>query len=315
MKLGASLGHSLSPSEMISGSIFCEKSGFDALFVSESTGLDSLTVLGAIAAKTNGITLGSGVVNVYSRSATQLAMAAATLDELSNSRFMLGIGASSKSVVSGWHGLEFSNQMRRVSEYIDSLRERIKETRSKLGAKASTDTRVLLAAVGEKMISLARSKADGVIFFLRPLDLIGENQETGNHSFLRMASVVTCVSEQPKMAEDRVRKTVAFYITFGEAYRRLLLREDMGLLSVEVADSIRREWLKGKAEQAASLVPLELLNQVSIFGSTAECRKMIEQYRSIHNLSYLLLQYNPGASNLLESLSLFGKLSDKATMK
>ena len=314
MKLGVSLGHSLSPSEMVSGSIFCEKSGFDALFVSESTGLDSLTALGAIATKTNGIALGSGVVNVYSRSATQLAMAAATLDELSNSRFMLGIGASSKSVVSGWHGLEFSNQMRRVSQYIDSLRERIKETRSKLGAKTSTDTRILLAAVGEKMISLARSKADGVIFFLRPLDLIGENQ-SGNHSFLRMASVVTCVSEQPKIAEGRVRKTVAFYIAFGEPYRRLLLKEDLGLLSLEVADSIRREWLRGKAEQAASLVPIELLNQVSIFGSTAECRKMIEQYRSIHNLSYLLLQYNPGASNLLESLSLFGKLSDKATMK
>ncbi|MDG6996610.1 MAG: LLM class flavin-dependent oxidoreductase [Nitrososphaerota archaeon] len=314
MKLGVTFGHSLDPSEIVAGAVRCEKSGFDAIFVSESTGIDSLSVLGAIAAKTNQITLGSGVVNVYSRSATQLAMAAVTLGELSKWRFVLGIGASSKGVVSGWHGLEFSNQLQKVSESIDSMRKKIEQTGSKLHAEYTAKIPILLAAVGQKMISLARSKADGVIFFLRPLDLMKKDDlDAFDGSFQVCTSVVTCVSEQPEAAESRVRKTVAFYIAFGEAYRRLLVKQE--LLSDAVADSIRSEWMRGKIEQSATLVPRELLEQVAIFGKPADCKKKIEEYSSVHSLSHLLLQFNPGSNDLAESLSLLGMLSEKATMK
>jgi alkanesulfonate monooxygenase SsuD/methylene tetrahydromethanopterin reductase-like flavin-dependent oxidoreductase (luciferase family) len=125
--------------------------------------------------------------------------------------------------------------------------------------------------------------------------------------------VVTCVSEQPEAAESRVRKTVAFYIAFGEAYRRLLVKQE--LFSDEVADSIRGEWMRGKIEQSAALVPRELLEQVAIFGRPNDCRKKIEEYRSIHALSHLTFQFNAGASNLVESFSLLRDLADKATMK
>lgn len=316
MKLGVSFGHSLDPSETVQGAVFCETSGFETLFVSESTGTDSLAVLGAIATKTHRIGLGSGVVNVYSRSATQLAMASTTLGELSNWRFTLGIGASSKSVVSGWHGLAYSDQLRTVSESIDSIRKKIGETNSKLHAKSSMKIPLLLAAVGQNMISLARKKADGLIFFLRPLDQIKRDARGSVlEPFQTCASVVTCVSEREEVAENRARRTVAFYVAFGEAYRRLFLSKEVGLLSDELAASIRHEWVRGKSEQSASLVPAELLEQVAIFGNPVDCRKKIEEYSSIRSLSVLALQFNAGSNNLQESFSLLGKLADKAMVK
>ena len=310
MKLGVSFGHSLDPSETVQGAVFCETSGFETLFVSESTGIDSLTLLGAIATKTSTIGIGTGVVNVYSRSATQLAMASTTLSELSNWRFTLGIGSSSKSVVSDWHELDYSNQLQRVSASIDLIRKKIDQTNAKLRSKTSSKIPIILAAVGQNMISLARRKADGLIFFMRPLTRIRE--DTGGSvtgDFQTCASVVTCVSEQEKTAENRVRKTVAFYVAFGEAYRKLLVAKDLELLPDDVATSIRREWMRGKIELSASLVPDDLLEEVTIFGNPASCRRKIEEYREIEALSVLALQFNPGSNNLQESISLLGKLA------
>ena len=310
MKLGVSFGHSLDPSETVQGAVFCETSGFETLFVSESTGIDSLTLLGAIATKTSTIGIGTGVVNVYSRSATQLAMASTTLSELSNWRFTLGIGSSSKSVVSDWHELDYSNQLQRVSASIDLIRKKIDQTNAKLRSKTSSKIPIILAAVGQNMISLARRKADGLIFFMRPLTRIRKDSGgsvTGD--FQTCASVVTCVSEQEKTAENRVRKTVAFYVAFGEAYRKLLVAKDLELLPDDVATSIRREWMRGKIELSASLVPDDLLEEVTIFGNPASCRRKIEEYREIEALSVLALQFNPGSNNLQESISLLGKLA------
>ena len=316
MKLGVSFGHSLNPTEMVDGAVTCEKLGFDALFVSESTGIDALSVLGAIAAKTSRTEIGSGVVNVYSRSPTQLAMAASTLSELSAGRFVLGIGSSSKAVITGWHGLEYANQLRTVSDSIDSLRKKIGETKSRLRGKSPDKFTILLAAVGENMVSLARTKADGLIFFLRPLNLIRKDLVGTDASAFRICvSVVTCVSEHVDAAEERVRRTLAFYIAFGEAYRKLLVSRGDGLLSNVLATSIRNEWVRGKSQQSAALVPLELLEQLAIFGTPAECKKKVEEYRSIHALSTLLLQFNAGSDNLAESFSLFGKLADEAIVK
>ncbi|MHB1868364.1 MAG: LLM class flavin-dependent oxidoreductase [Nitrososphaerales archaeon] len=316
MKLGVSFGHSLNPIEMVVGATSCERFGFEALFVSESTGIDALSVLGAIAAKTSRIEIGSGVVNVYSRSPTQLAMAASTLSELSGGRFVLGIGSSSKAVISGWHGLEYTNQLRTVSDSIDSIRKRFGEANSKLRGKSPEKITILLAAVGQKMISLACSKADGLIFFLRPLNQIRKDALGIDASAFRLcASVATCVSDQAEAAKRRVRRTIAFYIAFGEAYRKLLVSGGDGLLTKEVSASIRNEWMRGKSEASAALVPLDLLEQLAIFGTPAECKRKVEEYRSIHAISMLLLQFNAGSENLAESFSLLGKLADEAIVK
>ncbi len=305
MRLAISLGHGLTPTETVDAAVKLERFGYDFVWVSESVEFDSLPILGAMASHTTRVGLGTGVVNVYSRSATQLAMAAATLDLLSKGRFVLGIGASSANVVENWHGLAFKEQLRRVGNYADDLKSKLKR-REGLPPPFSSlrgDVPIFIAGVGDQMVSLAKKKADGVLFFMRPFsDVVTKCRRLASTSFSVCANVISCVSEDPAVAEAGARKTVAFYLARGEAYSRLL-----GLLSPrKVGDAIaavRGEWLKGRRETAASLVPDELLREVAIFGTPSDCRKRIEEYSHIAGLDMLGLQFNVGGKDASESLA------------
>ncbi len=312
MKIAVSLGHGLTPSEVVSASRKLERFGCEFVWVSESVGFDSLSILGAIAAQTKEIGLGTGVVNVYSRSSTQLAMAAATLDELSSGRFVLGIGASSAEVVQRWHGFEFKGQLKRMSDYADSLKGRLKQGSPDLPIPFSSirhDIPVLFAGVGDQMLELAKRKADGVLFFMRPIpDVKARCRELASSSFRVCANVVTCVSSNREAAEAKARKTVAFYISHGGAYGRLVTRLARPGVARDAITAVRDAWLKGRREEAARRVPLELLSQVAIFGTPADCRRKTEEYSDIKGLDMLGLQFNAGEASFEESLNLYSTI-------
>ncbi len=312
MRVAVSLGHGLSPSEVVVASQKLERFGCDFVWVSESVGFDSLPILGAIARQTKEIGLGTGVVNVYSRSATQIAMAAATLDGLSSGRFVLGIGASSPEVVEGWHGSEFKGQLRRMSTYADSLRAKLKQGNEGLPIPFSSirrDIPLFFAGVGDQMLRLAKEKADGVLFFMRPLpDVKAKCRQLGSDSFRVCANVVTCVSTDRKAAEARARKTVAFYISHGGAYGRLVERLAPPGATRKAIAVVQNDWLKGRREEAARRVPSELLGEVAIFGTPADCRRAMEEYAQIGGLDMLGLQFNLGTTTAGESLNLYSTL-------
>ncbi len=310
------MGHGLTPSEVVEIAGRVERSGYDFVWVSESTGFDSLPILGAIATQTKKIGLGTGVVNVYSRSATQLAMAAATIEELSPGRFILGIGASSKGVVADWHRLDFRGQLVRVEAYVDALAAKLKKERARLPVPFSSvrrDIPLFLAGVGDQMVSLAKRKADGVLFFMRPLPEVStKSRELSSDSFRVCANVVACVSSDRRAAEARARKTVAFYLTYGDSYRRLIqLRDHSGVVSEAIA-TVRNDWLKGRKEDAARKVPEELLRDVAIYGRPSDCRRGVEEYSQVKGLHMLGLQFNPGERSLAESMKLFSSLPDNS---
>ncbi len=312
MKVAVSLGHGLAPSEVVAASRKLERFGCDFVWVSESVGFDSLSILGAIAAQTKEIGLGTGVVNVYSRSATQLAMAAATLDELSSGRFALGIGASSVEVVQRWHGSEFKGQLRRMSDYADSLKAKLRQGNPDLPIPFSSilhDIPVFFAGVGDQMLHLAKRKADGVLFFMRPLpDVRARCRELASPSFRVRANVVTCVSAVREAAEARARKTVAFYICHGGAYGRLVARLARPGAERDAITAVRDAWSKGRREEAARRVPRDILSQVAIFGTPADCRRTMEEYSDIPGLDMLGLQFNAGEESFEESLNLYSTL-------
>ncbi len=305
MKLAVSLGHGLTPSETVGAAVKLEKSGFDFVWVSESVGFDSLPLLGAMASRTTRIGLGTGVVNVYSRSATQIAMAAATLSLLSKGRFVLGIGASSANVVEKWHGLEFKEQLGRVANYAEDLKSKLKRSEGLRPPFSSLrgDVPIFIAGVGDQMVSLAKKKADGVLFFMRPFsDVEAKCRKLASASFGICANVVSCVSDDPHIAEMRVRKTVAFYLAHGEAYSRLLRQVSPRKVGEAIA-AVRSEWLKGRSEAAAGLVPEELLREVAVYGTPSECRRRIEDYSRISGLDMLGLQFNAGGRSISGSLA------------
>src|SRR5579863_6846718 len=99
-----------------------ERDGLDVVFVPEAYGFDSVSQLGYIAARTNRLTLAAGILPIYSRSPTLVAMTAAGLDYVSGGRFMLGLGASGPQVIEGFHGIAYDAPLRRTREIIDICR-------------------------------------------------------------------------------------------------------------------------------------------------------------------------------------------------
>ncbi|HEV8230276.1 MAG TPA: LLM class flavin-dependent oxidoreductase [Candidatus Limnocylindria bacterium] len=99
-----------------------EENGYDAIFVPEAWGRDAFVTLGALARATERVALGTGIVNVFSRTPALLAMAAITLDELSGGRAILGLGTSGQRVVEGWHGVPMTRPLRRLRESTEAVR-------------------------------------------------------------------------------------------------------------------------------------------------------------------------------------------------
>src|SRR4051812_4344856 len=122
-KVGYSLGPLLSVNELLScAKIADQQENVDSLWVPESWGRESFSTLGAISQICKKVRLGTSIVNIYSRTPATVAMAATTLDMLSNNRTVIGLGASSPAIVENWHGVRFDRPVMRMREYIDCLR-------------------------------------------------------------------------------------------------------------------------------------------------------------------------------------------------
>src|SRR6476469_9239221 len=96
--------------------------GYDTVFVPEAWGREAFTTLGWIAANTSRIRVGTGIVNVFSRTPALIAQSIATLDQISEGRAVLGLGTSGPVVVENWHGMEFRSGLRRTQETVEIVR-------------------------------------------------------------------------------------------------------------------------------------------------------------------------------------------------
>jgi len=99
-----------------------EKAGLDQVFIAEAYSFDAVSQVGYLAAVTDHIEIGTGIVNVYSRTAALMAMTAAGCDFVSDGRFILGLGASGPQVIEGFHGVPYEKPMVRIKEYIEACR-------------------------------------------------------------------------------------------------------------------------------------------------------------------------------------------------
>src|SRR5438128_2259224 len=123
MKLGVHIGYwglGLSSADQLNIVQEAERLGYDSVWAAEAYG--SATVLGWLAGQTSKIRLGSGIFQMPGRSAAMTAMTAATIDQLSNGRMILGIGSSGPQVAEGWHGQRFAKQLQRTRDYVSVVR-------------------------------------------------------------------------------------------------------------------------------------------------------------------------------------------------
>ena len=132
MRLGLHIGYwglGLSADEQLKLVQEAERLGYDSVWTAEAYGSDAATILGWLAGQTARIRLGSAIFQMPARSAAMTAMTAATLDQLSEGRMLLGIGSSGPQVAEGWHGQRFGRQLQRTREYVDVVRMALRRER------------------------------------------------------------------------------------------------------------------------------------------------------------------------------------------
>jgi F420-dependent oxidoreductase-like protein len=122
MKLSMMINYAGGFKEAVQRVVELEKAGLDQVWIAEAYSFDAISQVGYLAAKTERVEIGTGIVNVYSRTAALMAMTAAGCDYVSDGRFILGLGASGPQVVEGFHGVPYEKPMQRIKEYIESCR-------------------------------------------------------------------------------------------------------------------------------------------------------------------------------------------------
>src|ERR1700746_96539 len=125
MKLGVMIGYwgfGMTAAAGLEIAQAAERLGYDSIWTAEAYGSDAATVLAWLAAGTSRIKLGAGILQIPARSAAMTAMTAATIDQLSGGRFLLGLGSSGPQVSEGWHGVRFGRQLQRTRESVAGVR-------------------------------------------------------------------------------------------------------------------------------------------------------------------------------------------------
>lgn len=318
MRLGVSLGMLLSMEQVLEYARIADTLGIDSIWIPESWGRDAFSTLGYIASIARSARLGTCIVSIYSRSAASMAMAAATLDALSSSRFILGLGASSKKLAEDWHCSIFKNNLDRMREYVEAIRlickgERVNYTGSivrikdmRLGFKPLRVIPIYIAATNARMLNLASSIGDGVILFLRPLSSLRDTVamvKSINPECMVCYVAVTAVDNNSSKAVERAKNTIAFYTAVGPIYADYLARNGFK----DEVYAIREHYSTHGLKDIHIHVSDKMLSELAIAGSMDEC---IEQYKRIISIGIdlLILQYNPvdGDANsykaLLESI-------------
>src|SRR3954469_15854144 len=184
MRLGLHVGYwglGLTAEEQLKLVRAAEDAGFDSVWAAEAYGSDAATVLAWLAAQTDKIRIGSSIFQMPGRSPAMTAMTAATLDNLSNGRMILGIGSSGPQVAEGWHGQRFAKQLARTREYVAIVRKALARERLEFEgesyqlplpdgpgkalkltmAPVQDEIPIYIAAIGPKNTQLTGEIADG----------------------------------------------------------------------------------------------------------------------------------------------------------
>lgn len=322
-KLGYSLGPLLSMREiLLCAKMADQQENVDSLWVPESWGRESFATLGAMSQVTRKVSLGTSIINIYSRTPAIVAMAATTLDMLSDNRTIIGLGASTAAIVENWHGLKFNRPGSRMKEYIECLRLMTRGEKVKYNGEffqinnfkilhqpQRANIPIFMAAVNKKMVSMASKLADGILLYLRPLEELKRTatelrQATKGKSFEIACSFICAMSnKEPEKARARAATTLAFYIAVGEYYSKFLA--DNGF-KIEV-EEITAEYRKAGADNAAKYVSDRMLSSLVICGSSEECRESLSKFLST-GITLPIIQFNPigdSESSFKEMLSAF----------
>jgi F420-dependent oxidoreductase-like protein len=336
MKLGLSLGYAppgTNPADLLPLVQEAERLGFDSVWVAEAWGTDAVSVLGWLAAQTERIKLGSAIMQIPGRTPTNTAMTAATLDLLSEGRFLLGLGTSGPQVVEGWHGQPWGKPLTKTREYIEivrtALRRELVEHEGEhyripwdgpggtgLGKPLKLMLRPLraeipiyLAALAPKNVALAAEIADGWLpIFVAPErfdDAFGPSLAAAPLGFEIAATASVLVGNDVDALRDALRPHVALYVGGMGAKGRNFYNSLVRRYGWEQeAERIQELYLGGKQREAIAAVPDELVDAVSLIGPKERIAERLEAWHETPITTLVLGTTQPEALQTLAELVL-----------
>jgi len=315
MKFGLQLGYwgAQPPTNHAELVAAAEEAGFDTVFTAEAWGSDAFTPLAWWGRQTVRMRLGTSVVQLSARTPTACAMASLTLDHLSGGRHILGLGVSGPQVVEGWYGQRFPKPLARTREYVDIVRQvwareapvtsagphyplpLAGEGTTGLGKALKpivhplrADIPIMLGAEGPKNVALSAEICDGWLPLFYSPRLAGMYNEWLDEGFARPGARCTredfeiCATAQVVITDDRpatmemIKPFLALYMGgmgaeetnfHADVYRR------MGYS--EVVEDVTRLFRSGRKDEAAKVIPDELVDDAAIVGDVAYVREQI----------------------------------------
>jgi alkanesulfonate monooxygenase SsuD/methylene tetrahydromethanopterin reductase-like flavin-dependent oxidoreductase (luciferase family) len=275
--------------------------GVDSVWIPEAWGRDCFTLLTLLAERTKRIRLGTGIVNVYSRTPAALAQHFATLDELSGGRMIAGFGTSGINVIEHFHGVKFEPSLTRLREVVEIFKiilrhEPLKYTGKLFRLERGFTLRfapvreaipVHLATLNPKALKVTAELADGWLPVMIPIDrlggeiaamrqrIAGAGRDPRAFEVHAPGGLTVAAGEARQRAEMAQAGTTAFYIgRMGVYYARQL--ERFGFVD-EVA-RVKEAWKQGSAAAAAA-VPEAMRRRLGTAGDVGECRERLAAER------------------------------------
>jgi F420-dependent oxidoreductase-like protein len=345
VRLGLHIGYwglGMTADEQLELVLEAERRGYDSVWTAEAYGSDAATILAWLAQATSRIKLGSAIFQMPGRSAAMTAMTAATIDQLSGGRMLLGIGSSGPQVAEGWHGQRFGRQLQRTREYVDVVRMALARERVEYHGEtlelplpdgpgkalkltiAPVQERmpIYLAAIGPKNTALGAEIADGWIPTLFSPEHVSEFRPLLEEGFARAGggkgfddfdiapTVNVFITDDVEAARDAMRPFVALYVGgMGSRkqnfYNALVRRYGFEDAAQEVQDL----YLEGKKDEAMAALPGELLDKVSLCGPPDVVRERLAVFRDAGVGTLMVSPMSVSFGDRLEQLRLVAELA------
>jgi F420-dependent oxidoreductase-like protein len=317
MKLSTMLMYDGNPRSAADQVVALERAGLDTVWVAEAYGFDSPTLMGYLAAKTETVEIGSAILNIFSRTPGALLQTAAGLDNVSNGRAILGLGASGPQVIEGFHGVPYSKPLGRTREIIEILRAGMRREPltsdglyklplskadgavTGLGKPLKLLTRperpsvpIYVAALGEKNVELVAEVADGWLPHLyhpeKASSVWGDPLATGAKKRSAdlgpleiVAGGMVAIGDGPetKALLDFARPLFALYVGGMGAKGRNFYNDLACHYGYEKeAAEIQELYLSGHKRDAEAVVPLEWLEAANLVGPESYVRERLAAF-------------------------------------
>ena len=301
-----------------------EQAGFGAFWKGEANNTDPLVLCCAIAARTRTMKVGTGIYHIYGRSAVTMGIQAATLQDLSGGRFLLGLGVANKTIA-GWHGGTFNRPLRRIREYAEIVRKVAAGERVEYkGELYDTGQRfqlswkpqhprfpIYFAGLGPKMTRLAGEVADGVVINMAPASqvrVIAGRVREGAAAAGRdpaqaeiIAKVWVSLHSDRALARSNLRQMVTFY-SIADHYREMLTDAGLG---PEVS-AIQQAFREGGFKAAQAKISDDYMDKMPAIAATsiAEIKERLQPYVAA-GVTRLIIPYVPSTDPVIDDARRF----------